>query len=62
MAAMLVMKPGLFEQSWVSASQGVFNWKLSLNPVVLEEKMFINADGVQDGQPMDEQTPKSLVY
>ena len=40
-AAILVMWPGPFEQTFISASKGVFMWNLSsIGPVVSEEKMF----------------------
>ena len=54
MAAILVMWPGPFEQTFVPASI----WNLSLiGPVVSEEKMFENVDGRTDGR-----TPEWLVY
>ena len=44
-AAILVMWPGPFEQTFVSASYGVYIWNLSLiGPVVSEVKMFENVD------------------
>ena len=40
-AATLVMKPGLFEQTFVPPSHGNFIWNFpSIGPVVSEEKMF----------------------
>ena len=46
MAAILVMWPGQFEQTFVPVSYGVSIWNLSLiGPVVSEEKMFENVDG-----------------
>ena len=40
MAAILVMWPGPFEQTFVPPSQGGFIWNLtSIGPVVSEEKM-----------------------
>ena len=45
MVAILVMGPELFEQTFVSRSQGGSIWNLaSIGPVVLEEKMFENVD------------------
>ena len=41
MAAILVMWPGSFEQTFVPSSQGGSIWNLTLiGPVVSEEKMF----------------------
>ena len=58
MAAILVMGPGPFEQTFVPTSLGVSIWNLSLiGPVVSEEKMFENVDGRMDGR-----TPEWLVY
>ena len=46
MAAILVMWPRPFEQTFGPASLGVSIWKLSLiGPVVSEEKKFENVDG-----------------
>ena len=48
-AAILVMWPGPFEQTFVPASLGVSIWNLSsIGPVVSEEKMFENVDGRTD--------------
>ena len=61
MAAILVMWPGPFEQTFVPASKGVSIWNLSLiGPVVSEEKMFENVDGrtTDNGR----RTPEWLVY
>ena len=59
MAAILVMWPGPFEQTFVPPSLGVSIWNLSsIDPVVSEEKMFENVDGRTDGR----RTPESLVY
>ena len=45
-AAILVMWPRPFEQTFVPTSYGVSIWNLSLiGPVVSEEKMFENVDG-----------------
>ena len=45
MAAMLIMWPGPFEQTFVSPSQGGSIWNLaSIGPVISEEKMFENVD------------------
>ena len=45
MAAILVMWPGPFEETFVPPSQGGSIWNLaSIGPVVSEEKMFENAD------------------
>ena len=45
MAAILVMWPGPFEQTFVPPSQGGYIWNLaSIGPVVSEEKMFENVD------------------
>ena len=45
MAAILVMWPGPFEQTFVPPSHGSSIWNLaSFGPVVLEEKMFENVD------------------
>ena len=53
-AAILVMWPEPFEQTFVPASKGVFIWNLSLiGPVVSEEKMFENVDGRTDGRRSD---------
>ena len=44
-AAILVMWPGPFEQTFVPPSLGVSIWNLSsIGPVVSEEKMFENVD------------------
>ena len=41
MAAILVMWPGLFEQTFIPPSRGDSIWNLaSIGPVVSEEKMF----------------------
>ena len=57
MAAILVMWPGPFEQTFVPPSQGVSIWNLSsIGPVVSEEKMFENVDGrrtTDDGRTDD---------
>ena len=46
MAAILVMWPGPFEQTFVPPSWGVFIWNLSsIGPAVSEEKMFENVAG-----------------
>ena len=46
MAAILVMWPGPFEQTFVPPSKGVSIWNLSsIRPVVSEEKMFEIVDG-----------------
>ena len=58
MAAILVMCPGPFEQTFVPASQAVSICNLKLiGPVVSEEKMFEIVDGRTDGR-----TPERLVY
>ena len=58
-AAILVMWPGPFEQTFVPASWGVSIWTLSLiGQVVSEEKMFENVDRRTD----DGRTPEWLVY
>ena len=45
MAAILVMWPGPFEQTFVPPSPGASTWNLaSIGPVVSEEKMFENVD------------------
>ena len=45
MAAILVMCPGPFEQTFVPSSHGSSIWNLtSISPVVSEEKMFENVD------------------
>ena len=45
MAAILVMWPEPFEQTFVPPSQGGPTWNLaSIGPVVSEEKMFENVD------------------
>ena len=45
MAAIFVMWPGPFEQTFVPPSQGGSTWNLtSIGPVVSEEKMFENVD------------------
>ena len=49
MAAILVMWPGLFEQTFVPLSWGVSIYNLSsIGPVVSEEKVFENVDGQMD--------------
>ena len=41
MAAILIMWPGPFEQTFVNPSNGDYIWNLaSIGPVVSEEKMF----------------------
>ena len=58
-AAILVMWPGPFEQTFVPASLGVSIWNLSLiGPGVSEEKMFENVDRRTDRR----RTPEWLVY
>ena len=58
-AAILVMWPGPFEQTFVPASKGVSIWNLSLiGQVVSEEKMFEIVDGRTDAG----RTPEWLVY
>ena len=54
-AAILVMWPGPFEQTFVPASQGVSIWNLNfVGPVVSEEKMFEIVDGrMDDGRRSD---------
>ena len=48
MAAILVMWPGPFEQTFVPPSQGGSIWNLaSIGPVVSERKMFENVDNRQ---------------
>ena len=45
MAAILVIWPGPFEQTFVPPSQGGSTWKLSsIDPVVSDEKSFENVD------------------
>ena len=45
MAAILVMWPGPFEQTFVPPSQGGSIWNFaSIGPAVSEEKMFENVD------------------
>ena len=45
MAAILVMWPGPFEQTFVPPTQGGSIWNLSsIGPVISEEKMFENVD------------------
>ena len=45
MAAILVLWPGLFEQTFVPPSEGGSIWNLaSIGPVVSEEKMFEYVD------------------
>ena len=62
-AAILVMWPGPFEQTFFPASEGVSIWNLSLiGPVVSEEKMFENVDGRTDGRTTDGRTTEWLVY
>ena len=58
MAAILVMWPGTFEQTFVPPSKGVSIWNLSsIAPVVSEEKMFENVDGrTDDGRTTDGRT------
>ena len=47
MAAILVMWPGPFEQTFVPLSQEGSTWNLaSIGPVVAEEKMFENVDNI----------------
>ena len=58
-AAILVMWPEPFEQTFVPASKGVSICNLNLiGPVVSEEKMFEIVDGRTD----DGRTPEWLVY
>ena len=46
MAAILVMWPRPFEQTFVPPSYGVSIWNMSsIGPAVSEEKMFENVDG-----------------
>ena len=53
-AAILVMWPWPFEQTFVPASQGVSIWNLSLIGPVVSEKMFENVDGrTTDGRWTD---------
>ena len=60
MAAILVMWPGPFEQTFVPPSHGDSIWNLaSIGLVVSEEKMFKECgrrtdDGRMDGQTMDD--------
>ena len=66
-AAILVMWPGPFEQTFVPVSEEVSIWNLSLiGPVVSEEKMFENVDGRTDrrtdGRTDDGRTTEWLVY
>ena len=58
MAAILVMWPGTFQQTFVPPSYEVSIWNLSLiGPVVSEEKMFENVDGpTDDGRTDDGRT------
>ena len=45
-AAILVMWPKPFEQTFIPPSRGVSIWNMSsIGPVVTEEKMFENVDG-----------------
>ena len=63
MAAILVMWPRPFEQTFVPASLGVSIWKLSLiGPVVSEEKKFENVDGRTTDGRTDRRTTEWLVY
>ena len=59
MAAILVMWPGPFEQTFVPSSYGVSIWNLSsIGPVVSEKKMF----EIVDGRSMDDgRTPEWLI-
>ena len=51
-AAILVMWPGPFEQTFVPPSQRGSIWNLtSIGPVVSEEKMFENADILRTTEP-----------
>ena len=51
MAAILVMWPGPFEQTFVPPSHGDSIWNLaSIGPVVSEEKMFKECGQQTDGQ------------
>ena len=56
-AAILVMWPRPFEQTFVPPSLGASIWNLSsIGPVVSEEKMFENVDGrrtTDDGRTPD---------
>ena len=55
MAAILVMWPGLFEQTFVPPSHGDFIWNLaSIGPVVSEEKMFKECGRLTDRRRMTE--------
>ena len=53
MAAILLMWPGSFEQTFVLASYGVFIWNLSLIGLVISEEMFEKVDGWMDEQRTD---------
>ena len=47
MAAILVMWPGPFEQTFIPLSQGGSIWNLaSIGPMVSEEKTFENVDNI----------------
>ena len=50
MAAILVMLPGSFEQTFVSSSLRVSIWNLNLIGPVVSEKMFENVDGRMDAR------------
>ena len=53
-AAILVMWPRPFEQTFVPPSKGISIWNMSsIGPVVSEKKMFENVDGRTDGQTTD---------
>ena len=64
MAAILVMWPGTFEQTFVPPFLGVSIWNLSsIGPVVSDEKMFENVDGRTDRRRTDDgRISESLVY
>ena len=54
MAAILVMWPGLFEETFIPSSHGDSIWNLaSIGPVVYEEKMFENVDNIHTHIHMD---------
>ena len=55
MAAILVMWPGPFEQTFLPPSHGDAIWNLaSIGPVVSEEKMFKECERRTDDGPIDD--------
>ena len=61
MAAIMVMWPGLFEQTFVFPSHGGSLWNVtSIGLMALEEKMFENVDDGLQGPTYSISSPMSL--